>query len=864
LSTAIGGYFYYSSLKEYAFSDTYQAAEGRTKIAVDRISSKLTEYQKAARAAAGLKILQTSLTGKNKNSLAEVNTVLDNFRSSLDVDVCYLMDRDGNTIASSNRDAPDSFVDRNYSFRPYFRQAMAGSAAVYMALGVTSQKRGIYTSHPVYSAGADGPSGVFVIKASIGPIEKVFSRISDGIFLMTDPHGIIFASNRNEWLYHVLWKIPPEEASEIAKTQQFGEGPWGWTGITRKDADHAVDKSGVTYMVHQMEITNSPGWNFIYLWDIRAISEKLINPLLRTAGYIIMALCVVIGLSVFFLYRKANGDIIARRLAEDKLSAAYEELENRVTERTTDLNQANRQLKAEILERSRMEDALAENETKFRKLSQEFKALLDAIPDNIILQAKDFSVIWANHSAVMDLKMDTSSPDGHYCYTLRHERTSPCENCPVEKTFLTENPESAEIKTPDGRTWEMRTVPVKNDEGEVINVIKVVRNITEHRKLEEQLRHAQKMEAVGTLTGGIAHDFNNILTAIINYANLLKIKTKMDDPLLHYVDQILSITQRGANITQSLLAFSRKQVMTLRETDINRTIENAAKFLRRLIGETIELRIKCAGENLTVLADPNQIEQVLFNLATNARDAMPEGGILVVKTGNMEIEREFIRKHGFGLPGRYAMISVADNGAGMDEETVKKIFEPFFTTKETGKGTGLGLAISYGIVKQHNGYIKVHSGPGKGTVFKIYLPLINKKAEDLEHGETAPLPMGAETVLLAEDEAEVREAMRGILQEYGYAVIEAANGQDAVEKFMENRDRIHVLLLDMVMPGKNGREAYQEIKKISPDVKAVFMSGYAPDIINTGGILFDDSPTFLSKPVSPDVLLKTLRQVLEG
>ncbi|MBI5055880.1 MAG: response regulator [Nitrospirae bacterium] len=864
LSTAIGGYFYYSSLKENAFSDTYQDAEGHTKTAVDRVSSKLTEYQKAARAAAGLKILQIYLADKNNNNLAEANTVLDHFQNSLDVDVCYLMDRSGNTIASSNRDAPDSFVGKNYAFRPYFRQAMSGAAAVYMALGVTSQKRGIYFSHPVYRTGVEGPSGVFVIKASIEPIEKVFSKISDGIFLMTDPHGVIFASNRNEWLYRVLWKIPPEEASEIAKTQQFGEGPWEWTGITMKDVNHAVDRSGVTYMVHQMEITKSPGWKIIYLWDIRAVSEKLINPLVRTAGYIIMALCVVIGLSVFFLYKKASGDIIARRLAEEKLSTAYEELENRVTERTTDLNQANTQLKAEILERSRMEDALAEGEAKFRKLSQEFQALLDAIPDNIILQAKDFRVTWANRSAVMSLKMDASSLQGHYCYALWHERTAPCENCPVEKTFLTGNPESAEIKTPDGSAWEMRTVPVMNDDGDVINVIKVVRNITEHRKLEEQLRHAQKMEAVGTLTGGVAHDFNNILTAIINYANLLKMKIKMDDPLLHYIDQILSITQRGANITQSLLAFSRKQVMTLRETDINRLIADTAKFLQKLIGETIELQIKFGDENLTVLADAYQIEQVLFNLATNARDAMPQGGILAIETGSVKIEKEFIESNGFGLLGTYALISVADTGEGMNEDMIERIFEPFYTTKEMGKGTGLGLAISYGIVKQHNGYIKVYTGPGKGTAFKIYLPLINRKAEDLKHQETVSLPVGTETVLLAEDEAEVREALGGILREYGYTVIEAVDGQDAVEKFMENRDRIHVLLFDVVMPGKNGREAYDEIKLNCPDVKAVFMSGYASDIITTRGIVFDDRLNFLAKPVSPDVLLKTLRQVLEG
>ncbi|MBI5408605.1 MAG: PAS domain-containing protein, partial [Nitrospirae bacterium] len=628
LSTAIGGYFYYSSLRENVLRDASKRADVNVKIAANRISYRLTEYQKAAKSVAGLKDMQSALTNKNVNTLSDANSILDHFQNSLDVDVCYLMDKDGNAIASSNRNAQDSFVGKNYAFRPYFQQAINGSPAIYMALGVTSKKRGIYYSHPVYSEGRNDPSGVLVIKASVEHIEKALERTPEGNVLMTDAHGVIFASSRPEWLFNFLWELSPEKTSEIEKTQQFGSGPWKWTGLKRQDNNYAVDKSGARYMIHQMKISNYPGWNIIYLWDINEVSGSLIDPLFRTVGYVIVALCLFIGGAVTLLYTMASRDIIARRQAEDKLSKAYGELETRVLERTADLNRVNLQLKAEIWERSRVEKALTESEAKYKKLSQEFQALLDTIPDSLTLQSPDLKIIWANRGAALCSGKEVSDLVGQYCFTVWHNRSKPCEHCPALKSIKTGKMENMTVHSPDGRIRDLRTVPIKDETGNTVNIIEVGRDVTEHRRLEEQLRHAQKLEAVGQLAGGVAHDFNNILTAIIGYGSLLKLRMKEGDPLQHNVENILALAERGANITHSLLAFSRKQVMKLGRANLNRIVENAADFLQRLIGETIELKIKIAEEDLSVMVDAGQLEQVLFNLATNARDAMHGAGIL--------------------------------------------------------------------------------------------------------------------------------------------------------------------------------------------------------------------------------------------
>ena len=324
LSTSIGGFLYYYSLKESAFKEADRQAAYRARRIRNRVFWTLSENQKAVKALAGLMELQKALVQQDRRSLARANTELDRFRAALDASVCYLMDRKGNTIASSNRNAPDSFVGKNYGFRPYFQQAIQSAPAVYMALGVTSKKRGVYYSHPVYGAGTGTVIGVVIIKSSVNSMEQEFGHHREGIALLTDANGVIFASSRKEWLYHVLWKVSPETASEIATTRQFGNGPWEWTGLKMEDENRAVDGSGNEYLIYRVNIANYPGWYVTYLISQQTIHKLIFDPLVETSGAIILILCILIGSSVFLLYRAASHDIVQRKTAEELLRESEE------------------------------------------------------------------------------------------------------------------------------------------------------------------------------------------------------------------------------------------------------------------------------------------------------------------------------------------------------------------------------------------------------------------------------------------------------------------------------------------------------------------------------------------------------------
>jgi two-component system cell cycle sensor histidine kinase/response regulator CckA len=423
-----------------------------------------------------------------------------------------------------------------------------------------------------------------------------------------------------------------------------------------------------------------------------------------------------------------------------------------------------------------------------------------------------------------------------------------------------DNDETA-VKGKDGRLVPIiksaRRIPAGNRD----IILENFQDITDRKHLEEQLRHSQKMEAIGQLAGGVAHDFNNILTAIIGYGSLLQMKIGKDESLGKYVNQIIYSAERASNLTHSLLAFSRKHVIDLKAVKVNEIIEKAGKLLSRLVPEDIELRIVTCGD-CVVHADSMQIEQVMMNLVTNARDAMPDGGLLTISTEMIDLDEEFIRTNGYGEPGTYVLISVSDTGVGINEQTRGRVFEPFYTTKEVGKGTGLGLSIVYGIIKQHDGYVDVRSESGKGTTFRVYLPVIEGDDDKLEIFETAASPRGSETLLLAEDEPVVRELTKSVLEEFGYTVMEAKDGVDAIEKFEANRDGIQLLILDVIMPRKDGKQVYNQIKKMRPDMKALFISGYTGDFLSRRGML-EENLNFISKPLTQNMLLRKVREVLD-
>ncbi len=425
------------------------------------------------------------------------------------------------------------------------------------------------------------------------------------------------------------------------------------------------------------------------------------------------------------------------------------------------------------------------------------------------------------------------------------------------------NPLEYRIIHKDGTIrWVRNTAVLRFDKNEhLIDYDGLITDITPLKQLEAQLRQAQKMESVGQLAGGVAHDFNNILTAIVGYGNLLLMKLPEGDSLNVYAQHILASAERAAHLTHSLLAFSRKQVIDLKPVAVNEIISRVEKLLLRVIGEDIEIKTRLCRQDLPVLADSMQIEQVMMNLATNARDAMLTGGLLLIETDLFEMGEDFMKTHAYGKPGTYALIAVTDTGIGMDEVIRAKIFEPFYTTKEVGKGTGLGLAMVYGIVKQHNGYIDVYSEPDKGTTFKIYLPLIFQAPPREKKRSQEVVCRGTETVLLAEDDDEVRILMRTVLEDAGYKIIESVDGEDAIQKFREN-DNIKLVVSDIIMPKKNGKEMYLEIKKFRPEVKVIFTSGYTADIIHEKGFL-DMGLDIVLKPIATAEFLHKVREVLE-
>jgi two-component system cell cycle sensor histidine kinase/response regulator CckA len=395
-----------------------------------------------------------------------------------------------------------------------------------------------------------------------------------------------------------------------------------------------------------------------------------------------------------------------------------------------------------------------------------------------------------------------------------------------------------------------------------VGLVTTGRDTTERVQLEAQLHQAQKMEAVGRLASGVAHDFNNLLTVILGYSNLLLDQLDESHVLYQEVDEIKRAADRAATLTQQLLTFSRKQVLSLRPVDLNQVLGGLAEMLRRLIGEDVELTLKPAADLALTRVDPGQIEQMVMNLAANARDAMPQGGRLSIETANVELDNAYARRRAV-QPGSYVMLAVTDTGQGMDAATQARLFEPFFTTKEPGKGTGLGLSSVYAIVRQCGGNIFVYSEPGRGSSFKIYLPRVDTQASARPSKLAPDEARGDETVVLVEDEPLVKNLVSEVLRKSGYQVMEFVNGRDALTRARRHSGHIHLLVTDVVMPGMSGIELARQLAPGRPEMRILFLSGYTDDLVERQGVL-QPGRDFLQKPFTPDTLLRRVRALLDA
>ncbi|MEK6779610.1 MAG: ATP-binding protein [Candidatus Deferrimicrobiota bacterium] len=774
----------------------------------------LSEIDHEAQLLSGSPPVIALLSGGPGAAISAANSALDRYSKASSGLVCYVLDNSGKTIASSNRDRPDSFVGKSYAFHPYFKDAISGKPAWYFALGVNTGERGYYAGVPVRGAAPD-PIGVAVIKKPLA--DSMFHHPPENICMVIDPHGVIFLSGRKDFLFRTLWSLPEETRKSLIAGKQFGPGPFTPL-LARKPANEdKIIIKGIRYFTTLTEIEQG-GWSIVYLYPT---TEILIYRLFgMSLTFVICSIIVICHIAIQRLGKSATEVARSHVLLESSLESTADGI------------------------------LVVDQEGKIEKYNRKFADMWGG-PEEILAAG------------------DASKVVSHISGQLKNRDVFLQS---VRKLFKDTSEENlSTVEFTDGRVFEYYSIP-KQIAGRNAGRVWSIRDITERERTEEereklrgQLLQSQKMEAIGKLAGGVAHDFNNMLTAIDGYSELLLSRLGEDSPLSADVMEIRKAGDRAAALTRQLLAFSRMQVLQPKVLDLNDLVANIQKMLVRLIGEHIELLTIPGGSLGRVKADAGQIEQVLLNLVVNARDALPKGGRITIETSNETLDSgDFPDKRMNGRPGPYVMLAVADNGTGMDEKTMERIFEPFFTTKEKGKGTGLGLATVYGIVKQSGGYIWVNSKPGQGTTFKIYLPRVDEEAVEEATRPSPPAEAGGtETVLVVEDMEMVRTLVHEVLTRSGYTVLEATNGGEALALCGQRVEPIHLLLTDMIMPGMTGTELAARLRPLRPGIKVLFMSGYTEfGTIDNAGL--PAGSFFIQKPFTTVNLARKIRETMDS
>lgn len=792
-----------------------------------RISAVVQEHHRPLTLLSEMRPIRQVLLDVTEGDFEEVNTVLDQCAFHLEAEACYLMDRDGLTLASSNRNTPMSFVGHNYQFRPYFQEALAGSASAYLAQGVTSGSRGMYYACPVHHPTSREVLGVLVAKTGANRVEAFLNAIDashSGVFVLADRHGIVFLSNKPSWLLRALSPIPETEMAAILESRQFGPEPPQVIGLRFQTDGTVVTPEGTRYVASEHFIPELPGWKVLQMvpapngsiWD---------HPASRWISAWVASL--VVGLvMVGVLYASS---IAVLRKSEKAVAQ------------------------------------LAESEAKFREI-------MDMLPVTVWETDLEGNLAFINPAGIELFGYTPEEargpvnifqhllPEDHergkaQWIRLLREGVSGLNQYTLVKKNGTRFPAliRSVLKTAGGKPAGFR--------GMIVDLTEKVREEEEEKlQMQRMMEKSRQLDYLAGLAGGIAHHFNNMLMGILGNASLAAMDLDSRDPKRKKLQHIEDLVKRGAKLTSQLLGFAQGGKYIVEETNLNRLIRNISHNMQSP-ENGIEWILDFTDEPCSVKADRKQMEQVIGDVLQNAIQAMPNGGKLTIRTRIETIDRTLADRHET-RPGRYFVISIQDTGIGMDEATMERIFQPFFTTKDVGAGVGLSLASAHGVLRNHGGFITAQSSPGQGSTFFLYLPC----GEDVLEGGidvSEVVPSGKGSVLLVDDDDMILEIGSKLLERLGYQVVTAASGPQAIQFYRAHRSEIDLVILDLAMPEMDGEATYDELKRIDPNVRVIVASGYPIDG-KAASILKKGGRDFIQKPFSPKVLSEKIKKALGG